>query len=125
MDMFEYALLTLSFEDVKTSENAPQTKGYISLNVFRSDGMNLGVADLHTSTLGGNFVRLTKTVNVGNNEYVARDAVCLRDSYPLSSMMPYISMLGKQGWRVIETKTDPWPAFAQALLERKIEENIS
>ena len=61
-----------------------------------------------------------------NPPKIDKDALTTGDKLRISSdfllvmMMPFISLLGAQGWEVIEYKTGDEPPFFQALLKRKI-----
>lgn len=126
MDVFEYATLVLFFEDSGEGDTKI-TKGFLDLSTFESDGEKPGIRSIKTFELDGEFTRQEhrETIENFNGYYrwIEKLTVDTTNNFPLRVMAPYLAMLGKKGWEVVEYKTNAQPALGQVLLKRKIQKD--
>ena len=118
MDTFEYAVMRLFLE-------VPESKDKYYRNV------KLSITTYDTTEAGCPGVENTRKFDLNDkvpevkrffSERYFVESYYVSPNYPLIQMGPYLAMMGKEGWEVVEYKIPSFeePCFSQALLKRKI-----
>jgi hypothetical protein len=118
MDTFEYAVMRLFLE-------APVSKDKYYRNV------KLSITTYATSDAGCPGTENTLEFDLNDKvpevkrfftDRYSVESYYVSPNYPLIQMGPYLAMMGKEGWEVVEYKIPTYEdtCFGQALLKRRI-----
>jgi hypothetical protein len=118
MDTFEYAVMRLYLE---TPEVKDKYYRDVKLLITTYDTSETGCPG-REKTQKFDLNDKVPEVKRAFNERFSVESYYVSPNYPLVQMGPYLAMMGKEGWEVIEYKIPAYEdtCFGQALLKRRI-----
>ena len=118
MDTFEYAVMRLYLE---TPESKDKYYRNVKLSITTYETSEAGCPGIeHTRQFDLND-KIPEVKRFFNDRYYV-ESYYVSPNYPLIQMGPYLAMIGKEGWEVIDYKIPSYEdtCFGQALLKRRI-----
>ena len=118
MDTFEYALMRLYLEVPDAKDKYYRNVKILITTYDASQAGQPGVEKIQKFDLNDKVPEVKRYFS--DRFFV--ESYFVSPNYPLVQMGPYLAMMGKEGWEVVEYKIPSYDdtCFGQALLKRRI-----
>ena len=118
MDTFEYAVMRLFLENPESKEKYYRN---VKLSITTYDTNEAGCPGVENTRKFDLNDKVPEVKRFFTERYFV-ESYFVSPNYPFLQMGPYLAMMGKEGWEVIEYKIPSFeePCFGQALLKRRI-----
>ena len=118
MDTFEYAVMRLYLEVPEAKDKYYRN---VKLLITTYDTADVGCPGIENTRQFDLKDKVPEVKRFFSDRFYVENYF-VSPNYPLIQMGPYLAMMGKEGWEVIEYNIPSYeePCFGQALLKRRI-----